>query len=192
MIKPRDDGGSGRGAPPPTDPPPSAPNRGGPNRLATAIALWFGTGLLRPAPGTWGSLAATVMGMGLLTLGPWFLAGGAVLATGVGIWAAARYQATTGRHDASEVVVDEVAGQWIALCALPLAGLGLSVEGAAAAFVLFRLFDIAKPGPIGWADRRLAGGLGVMLDDVLAGIAAGAILWALATWTGLGDLATGG
>ncbi len=161
--------------PSPDDAPPPRP----PVTFAVLVALGFGAGLLRPAPGTWGSLAALLIGWGLLALDPLALYIAAGVATAAGIWAAGEYQRLSGRHDASEVVVDEVAGQWIALCALPLIGLGPTPAGLAAAFLLFRLFDIWKPGPIGWADRRLAGGLGVMADDVLAGAAAGLGIWAL-------------
>lgn len=136
-------------------------------------------------------MVAVPLGLGLLAFDPLALWIGAGVVTLVGVWAAAGYQAATGRHDASEVVIDEVAGQWTALLALPIAGAGLSLQAAAAAFVLFRLFDIWKPGPIGWADRRLGGGLGVMVDDVLAGIAAGAVLWALLRWTDLATLGGG-
>jgi len=165
-----------RKSPPP--PPPAS--------LAVWIALGFGSGLLRPGPGTWGSLAALGLGAGLWALaGPIALFAAAIAACGVGVWAAGRYQHLTGRHDAPEVVVDEFAGQWIALAALPLAGSALTLQGAAAAFVLFRLFDIWKPGPIGWADARLAGGVGVMADDILAGLLTGGILWALVVYGGL-------
>lgn len=161
------------------------PPRGGPPMLATLIALWFGAGLLRPAPGTWGSLAALAIGCGLWAIDPLALYLAAALAAVGGVWAADAYERGAGRHDAPEVVIDEVAGQWIALAALPLAGAALTLQGAAAAFLLFRLFDIWKPGPIGWADRRLPGGFGVMVDDLLAGAAAGAILWALVEFGGL-------
>ena len=88
-------------------------------------------------------------------------------------------------HDPSEIVIDEVAGQWIAL--LPIAfgaanaGVGVTAlwPGWVAAFVLFRLFDIWKPGPVGWADRR-HGPLGVMLDDVIAGVLAAIVTIVLA------------
>lgn len=160
------------------------PPGGGPPLLATLTALWFGAGLLRPAPGTWGSLVALALGCGLWWFDPLALYAGAALTAVGGVWAADAYERGAGRHDAPEVVIDEVAGQWVALAALPLAGAALTLQGAAAAFLLFRLFDIWKPGPIGWADRRLSGGLGVMVDDLLAGAAAGAILWALVEFGG--------
>ncbi len=84
----------------------------------------------------------------------------------------------TGREDPSECVIDELAGQWLA-CAIGLFGFGVlaPVENIwlplLIAFLLFRLFDITKPWPVGWADRSIAGGLGVMADDMIAGLFAG-------------------
>jgi phosphatidylglycerophosphatase A len=83
----------------------------------------------------------------------------------VGWWASAVYIARKGRDDPQEIVVDEVAGQMLALAAAPR-----TLVGYAIAFALFRLFDIAKPFPANWCDRRLAGGLGVMADDMVAGV----------------------
>ena len=82
---------------------------------------------------------------------------------GLGWWASAIYVARTGASDPSEVVIDEVAGQWLVLAVSPLDPLSYLVG-----FALFRLFDIWKPWPISWADQRVGGGLGVMLDDILA------------------------
>lgn len=146
-------------------------------------------GFLRPAPGTWGSLAALVLGFAILEAGglPLFLGAlaGAVLAA---VWSVSDLISRLGEpghHDPSWVVIDEVAGQWIAL--LPVA-VGAATSGAApsqlwpgwvAAFVLFRLFDVWKPGPIGWADRR-SGAAGVVLDDLLAGAAAALCVMILA------------
>lgn len=143
--------------------------------LAEAIATVGYIGRLRPAPGTWGSLAAFPLAWVLLTLGglPLFLLG-IPFVFGLGWWATE--QATRGKddHDPSEIVIDEVAGQWIAL--LPVA-VGAAMSGAdplamwpglIAAFVFFRVFDILKPGPVGLADQR-KDALGVMLDDVVAG-----------------------
>ncbi|SHI43420.1 phosphatidylglycerophosphatase A [Palleronia salina] len=143
------------------------------NRL---VATFFYVGLLRPAPGTWGSLAALPVGWAL------HLAGGTVaLALGIaaaffGGWAATRARtAGSADKDPSEIVIDEVAGQWIAILPLSLGAMRTGADilalwpGWVAAFLLFRLFDIWKPGPVGWADRR-GDPLGVMLDDVIAGI----------------------
>ena len=141
------------------------------------IATVGGVGHLRPAPGTWASALAIAAGVGLHGLAGFpGLAIATVLVTLLGYWAIAR---TGASDDPSEFVIDEVAGQWIAL--LPasagfwqagLAPWDFPWPGWLGAFVLFRLFDIWKPGPVGWADRR-PGALGIMLDDVIAGILAG-------------------
>ncbi len=144
--------------------------------LPTLLATWFGAGLAPRAPGTWGSLAAAVMAWPIQFWLGWVgLLVAAVAVFGVGIWAAERDAARTGLKDDGRIVIDEVAGQWIAL--LPAcADWRLFVLG----FVAFRLFDILKPWPVSWADRHVSGGLGVMLDDVLAGIYAAIVVVAVA------------
>ncbi len=140
------------------------------------IATVGGSGYLRPAPGTWGSLASLPLaGLVYAVAGPWGVLIGVVLAFGLGLWATAEMTRGMADHDPSEIVIDELVGQWIAL--LPIffgaASAGAAVlalwPGWVAAFVLFRLFDIWKPGPVGWADRR-GDALGVMMDDVIAGV----------------------
>ncbi len=144
--------------------------------LAHTIATFFGAGLLKPAPGTWGSLAALPAAWGLHSIGGFpLLAVATLLVFFIGWWATAVDTAGKDDHDPLEIVIDEVAGQWIALWALswPATRHGLDITalwpGWIAAFLLFRLFDITKWGPVGWADRR-GDALGVMLDDVFAGI----------------------
>ncbi len=146
--------------------------------MSHLIATFFYVGHLRPAPGTWGSLAALPVAWGLLVLGgPVLLAVGIAASITLGWWATILETKGKDDKDPSEIVIDEVAGQWIAL--LPVA-IGAAHSGAPAlaiwpgwiaAFVLFRLFDIWKPGLVGWADRR-GGAMGVMLDDVIAGVMA--------------------
>lgn len=151
------------------------------------IATFGFVGYLRPASGTWGSLAAIPLAWVLFVLGgaP-LLTVGIVMAFLAGWWATNAHIAGSDDHDPSEVVIDEVAGQWIALLPVAIgaahAGVGFWAlwPGIVTAFFAFRLFDIWKPGPIGWADRR-GDGLGVMLDDIFAGIAA-AIVVGLAAW----------
>jgi phosphatidylglycerophosphatase A len=146
--------------------------------LARLIASGFGSGLLGRAPGTAGSLAALVLAAGLIPLSPWALPAAIALACAAGWWAIPR--ASTD-HDPGWIVIDEFAGQWIALLPLSLASLGPSPLGLLLAFALFRLFDIAKPGPID-AAQRLPGATGVMADDILAGLAAAAFVWAAHHW----------
>ena len=122
----------------------------------------------RSLAGTVASAAAVVTGAGLLLLSPWILAFAALLAT-VGGYLAVKRAAIEG--DPGWVVIDEFAGQWITLLALARP----TMPGLIAAFILFRLFDITKLGPVGWADRR-HGAFGIMADDVIAGIIAAALL----------------
>ena len=154
--------------------------------MSHIIATFFYIGHLRPAPGSWGSLAALISGAAVINgAGLIGLCIGIFLACLLGYWATARETAGKSDHDPSEIVIDEVAGQWIAL--LPLA-VGATHAGASlfalwpgwvAAFLLFRLFDIWKPSIIGWADRR-SDAIGVMLDDCFAGLFAALGVIALA------------
>ena len=123
-------------------------------------------GHLRPAPGTIGSAIGVVSGYMIASYGTGILAAATLLVTIIGIFAADAYSQTTDRKDAPEVIIDEVAGQWIALIILPL-----DPWWFAAAFVLFRVFDITKIGPVGMAEQ-LSGGVGVMADDIVAGLLA--------------------
>ncbi|SFK79602.1 phosphatidylglycerophosphatase A [Loktanella salsilacus] len=154
--------------------------------MTRLIATVFYIGYLRPAPGTWGSLAALPLGLLLMILGgPWLLIIGTAALFGLGWWATMHETRRSGNEDPSEIVVDEVVGQWIALWPLAIgaANVGASYTalwpGWVVAFALFRLFDIKKWGPVGWADRR-GDPLGVMLDDVIAGVfaAIGVVLFA--------------
>lgn len=150
------------------------------------IATFFGAGYLKPAPGTWGSLAALPAAYAVLSIGGfWLLAGLTFLLFLVG-WIATR-ELTHGQedHDPSYIVVDEVVGQWIALFPVAYGAARMSADllalypGWIAAFVLFRLFDIWKPWLVGRADAR-GDALGVMLDDVIAGVFAAIGVAALA------------
>lgn len=142
------------------------------------IATVGGTGYLRPAPGTWGSLVALPLAYALHQLGGFpLLALATVACTALGIWATAEMTRGSTNHDPSEIVIDEVAGQWVAIWAISFPAWSKGIEitalwpGWIAAFALFRLFDIWKPGPVGWADRK-EGPTGVMMDDVIAGFLA--------------------
>jgi len=140
------------------------------------IASGFGIGFSPRAPGTVGSLVALL---------PWWFflqhqnlpvyLGVLLLAFIIGIWAGNWVIAKTGIEDPPVVVWDEFIGQWIALLLAPAGWLWML-----GGFALFRLFDIWKPWPVSWADRKLHGGLGAMLDDVLAGVYACAALQAIA------------
>ena len=140
------------------------------------IATFFYVGHLRPAPGTWGSLAALPAAWVIYILtGPWGLVVGAIASYVLGVWATAVETKGKDNHDPSEIVIDEVCGQWIALLPVAFGAYYTASDitalwpGWIAAFALFRLFDITKWGPVGWADR-MHGPTGVMLDDVIAGV----------------------
>lgn len=143
------------------------------------ITTFFGIGKLRPAPGTWGSAAAVALAVLVYELGaPLLVPLGFVLATVLGFWAVPRAIAGQADKDPSEIVIDEVAGQWLTMCftVIPLWRHGVSILDAWPAYVvpflLFRLFDIWKPWLVGRADRR-GDAAGVMLDDLWAGLFAG-------------------
>jgi len=161
-------------------------------RLSYAITTVVRLGHLRPAPGTWASAFALPCAWGMhLLAGPILLLGAAVAGCGLGLWAAAQEARGRPHHDPAECVIDELVGQWIAFLPVSIgaahAGVPLTAlwPGWIAAFLLFRLFDIWKPGPIGWIDAR-GGAPGVMLDDVLAGVFAALGVVALAALFHLG------
>jgi phosphatidylglycerophosphatase A len=132
---------------------------------AMIVATMGGVGRLHPGPGSWAS--ALVLPLALAGPLPCLLA--ATLLTFAGLWAAPRVLGAG--DDPGWFVADEAAGMALALAALQDA----SLAGVALAFALFRLFDIAKPWPVSWADRQ-PGAFGVMADDLIAGAAAGALL----------------
>ncbi|MBY0394980.1 MAG: phosphatidylglycerophosphatase A [Thermoleophilia bacterium] len=148
-----------------------------------AVTTFGGVGLLRPAPGTWGSAAALALGLVVLrTAGFPALVLLAALAAFGGMAAIRADLAGRGGgdRDPPDIVIDEVAGQWVALC-FPAAafwwrGIDIVWPGWVAAFLLFRLFDIWKPWLVGRADRR-GDAAGVMLDDLWAGLFAGIAAW---------------
>lgn len=147
-------------------------------KLSTILGTCCFIGYIRPAPGTWGSLATLPIAYALHQLGGFPLVVlVTILATAVGFWAAADMIKDDPLADPSEFVLDEFAGQILALWALSLPAWLHNIDitalwpGWIAAFVLFRLFDIRKPGPVGWADRK-HGAFGIMTDDLIAGVMA--------------------
>jgi phosphatidylglycerophosphatase A len=150
---------------------------------AWLVGTFFGAGLLRPGPGTYGSIAAALLWFGAIHwLHPAFavqVAGtivAALAATAIGIPAATIVARESGRDDPGHVVIDEVAGQLFALIAMPC-----DWHHAALAFLLFRLLDITKPPPVRQLER-LHGGTGIMLDDVAAGLIALALGHLITLW----------
>jgi phosphatidylglycerophosphatase A len=136
------------------------------------IALGFGAGALPRAPGTWGTLAAVPIYLLLsrLALSQYLLLLMALFIAGVWICGAAGR--ILGAHDHGAIVWDEMVGFWVTMAAAPPGWVWLVVG-----FALFRLFDIWKPWPIAWLDRRVTGGFGVMADDLLAGLYAALCLY---------------
>ncbi|MEO1193269.1 MAG: phosphatidylglycerophosphatase A [Pseudomonadota bacterium] len=152
-----------------------------PPRWALAVSTLGGIGFLKPAPGTYGSLAALPPAALLAWYGGvWALVLGFLAVTLLGIWSAALYGEATGRKDPPEVIIDEVAGQWLTLLPLTVSDLVWSWPLWLASFALFRLFDILKPWPCDPLER-LDGGLGVMADDLMAGLY-GALVMTLLLW----------
>lgn len=147
--------------------------------LQKLFLTFGGAGLSSKAPGTVGTLASLPVGLAILYyLGMETLFTVTLAITVIGIFEINKYEKQTGVHDQQHIVIDEAAGMWISLMIAFSTAITLSypyVEFLAIlfSFSAFRLFDIWKPSTIGWIDRELKGGLGVMLDDVLAGVAGG-------------------
>lgn len=153
---------------------------------AHGIALGLGSGLLRPGPGTWGTLAGwavfVAIGDALPSAGWWLLIAGTFM---LGAYCAQRTGAALGRPDHGAIVIDEIVAIWIVLLMVPP-----TLVAQVAGVVLFRVFDIAKPPPIRTLDRRFKHGIGVMADDIVAAfytlvvIAIAVRLLPAAYWTG--------
>jgi phosphatidylglycerophosphatase A len=148
---------------------------------AALIATGFGVGRLPLMPGSWGSLAALPLAWILKSaFGTLGLALAAGLAFAAGSWAAGAVAKASGAPDPGGVVIDEVMGQFLSLLPTPR-----DPAAYALAFLLFRLFDVWKPWPIGSIDREIGGGLGIMLDDALAGIYAALVQLAIGGVSGV-------
>lgn len=173
------------------DCPPLPANASMLDRVVYLLGIGLGSGLPRRAPGTWGTVGGLIVGVPLMSLGfiPFLII--TILSCIVGIWICGRTSELMKGHDDPHIVWDEWAGMWITLLPLsyissymfptPESTLSMLLQPMfwgwiPTAFILFRVFDILKPQPIGWADRKVAGGLGVMLDDIIAGIMA-ATVW---------------
>jgi phosphatidylglycerophosphatase A len=141
------------------------------------LAFGFGSGLAPRAPGTFGTLAGLLPYLLLSRLSWESYAAVVFLAALAGIAICGRASRELGVHDHGGIVWDEFVGLWIALFALPVEPLW-TLGG----FLAFRAFDILKPWPISWLDRRVSGGLGIMIDDIVAGILACALLHAMRVW----------
>ena len=140
--------------------------------VARFMASWFGVGFLPWAPGSWGSLAALPFAWGIVLVGGklWLLAAVVALFV-IGCIAAELGTRDRAARDPGWVVIDEVVGQGLVLLVLPL---DLAAYGIG--FLMFRLFDIWKPWPVRWAERRFDGGFGIMIDDVVAALYAATVI----------------
>ena len=138
------------------------------------LAFGFGSGAAPVAPGTFGTLAAVPIYLLLQPLGLWAYLAVVAGITLLGVWLCQVTSRDLGVHDHPGIVLDEIAGYLITMIAAP-PGWAWMVTG----FVLFRFFDIIKPWPIRWVDRHVHGGLGIMLDDVLAAVFAWLVLQGL-------------
>ena len=149
------------------------------HNISWIVATWFGSGLLPKAPGTWGSLAAFPFAYIILVYtGPYVLALATIALFFIGTWASNIVEERAQKKDPGFIVVDEVVGQWITLLPLPFlynfnnhnTSYFFITIMATIAFLSFRIFDIWKPWPVKQVEDNITGGLGIMLDDVVAGI----------------------
>lgn len=147
--------------------------------LQKLFLTFFGAGLSPKAPGTVGTLASLPVGLAILYyIGMETLFMVTLAITIIGIFEINKYEHETGIHDHQQIVIDEAAGMWLSLMIAHSTAITMNypyveILAIVFSFAAFRLFDIWKPSTIGWIDREIKGGLGVMMDDVLAGIAGG-------------------
>jgi len=158
--------------------------------LALALATAGGAGYAPIAPGTFGSMVGVVVFWFVVPIGPIAVAVAAAVASALGVWAAGEAERLYAKKDDGRIVIDEVAGQLVTL--LPLAALAGPDQARGplpllAGFLIFRGFDIAKPGPVLWAERNFPGGQGVMYDDLVAGALSAGVMTVLILLLGVGD-----
>jgi len=137
------------------------------------LAFGFGSGLAKKAPGTFGTLAAVPLYLALVQAQSLIVYSVVtLLVILVGVWICGQAAEKLGEHDFGGIVWDEIAGFLVTMWLVPF-----TWQAVALGFILFRVFDIVKPWPIRWIDRQVHGGLGIMLDDILAGVFAGGLLF---------------
>jgi phosphatidylglycerophosphatase A len=141
------------------------------------LAFGFGSGAAPKAPGTWGTLAAVLIYWPLSQLSPEHYLLMLLVTSVMGIYICGQTARDLGVHDHGSIVWDEFVGFWITMFAAPVGWVWVMVG-----FVLFRFFDIIKPWPISWIDKKITGGFGIMLDDVIAGVMAAVVLQGIAWW----------
>jgi len=139
------------------------------------LALGFGAGLLKPAPGTWGTLVAIplyLLAMQVISPSSMVYLGLIIVSFIAGVYICGKTATDAGVHDHGSIVWDEIVGFWITMLFVPV-----TWQNIALGFALFRVFDIVKPWPIKLLDKHVHGGFGIMIDDVLAGIFAWVLLY---------------
>lgn len=147
------------------------------------LATGFGIGCAPFASGTAASFAALPLAWSLSVLGgPMLVLAAGALCFALGIWASGRIVRRSGVDDPGFVVIDEIAAQLLVLAVLPLDPFAYAIG-----FLAFRVADIVKPFPADWCDRNVGGGLGVMLDDAVAAVQAGAVSWLLCRLLDIGE-----
>ena len=138
----------------------------------------FGIGKIKKAPGTWGTLAAIPVYLLLFQAGPLIYMIAVLFLAVIGVMACQVYESDKGTHDSQEIVIDEVVGFLITMVWMPMTWQAILIG-----FALFRLLDITKPLLIGYLDKKVQGGLGVMVDDIVAGVIASIIMQLIFTHT---------
>ena len=149
--------------------------------LGPFLGLGFGSGLIPIAPGTFGTVAAIPLYLLLTSGGRTLFLIGLVTILLAGIWICGEAARVLDSHDHPAIVWDEIAGFMVTMALVQV-----SIANILAGFILFRLFDIIKPWPIKWVDQKVHGGLGIVLDDVLAGVFAAMALWSINIWNPAG------
>ncbi len=135
------------------------------------LAFGFGSGLAPKAPGTFGSVVGALIAWCMLWLAPMHYVLLTIIMFGIGVWLCGASSAKLGVHDHSGIVWDEIVGMMITYFLIPKGWIWLVLG-----FMLFRFFDVLKPWPISWLDKRVHGGFGIMIDDVIAGVFSLAVL----------------
>lgn len=149
-------------------------------KLYDIVATWFYSGYLKPASGTWGTIAALPLCLYIVyAFGLNGIITTSFILFSLGLWAAHRYEIKTGEHDSGRIVIDEAAGMMVACIPLLYA---YNIETIILSFVFFRLFDAVKIGPVGWLDKNINGAWGVMIDDIAAGLMAAITVLGLLIW----------
>ena len=149
------------------------------NSLALFVATGAGAGYAPVAPGTFGSAVGVLLFPLIALFGPWLYLLTALALLSLGVWAADEAERIFERKDDGRIVIDEIVGQLLTYAPLVVFEVSVGLLWLVTGFVVFRGFDIWKPGPARWAERSFAGGAGVMLDDVIAGLMGAGVLWVL-------------